>query len=117
MIDMASKQILPVCVKYAGGIAASVRELSGAGIDTEVEKELLSDAAGQIDKMKRALDTLKTETEKIVNVKDVRERAFFCRDVIIPAMAALREPADALELIVDKKLWPLPTYGELMFEV
>ena len=34
-----------------------------------------------------------------------------------PAMEALREPADGLELLVDTTYWPFPTYGELMFEV
>ena len=36
---------------------------------------------------------------------------------IFPAMAALRYPIDALELLVDKSVWPMPTYGDLMFEV
>ena len=38
-------------------------------------------------------------------------------DEIIPAMQALRDPADQLEMIVDKDLWPLPSYGDLIFEV
>ena len=36
---------------------------------------------------------------------------------IFPAMAALRKPVDELELLVDKSAWPVPTYGDLMFEV
>lgn len=32
-------------------------------------------------------------------------------------MEELRAPADELEMIVDKKIWPIPTYGELMFEI
>ena len=38
-------------------------------------------------------------------------------DKVVPAMAALREPIDELELLVDKDYWPVPTYGDLMFEV
>ena len=38
-------------------------------------------------------------------------------DQIVPAMAALRKPVDELELLVDKAIWPMPTYGDLMFEV
>jgi glutamine synthetase len=29
----------------------------------------------------------------------------------------LRAPADELEMIVDKDIWPIPTYGELMYEI
>ena len=43
--------------------------------------------------------------------------AVFCHDMIMPAMQDLRAPIDQLELIVDKDIWPVPTYGDLMFEV
>jgi glutamine synthetase len=29
----------------------------------------------------------------------------------------LRNPIDKLEMVVDGEIWPVPTYGELMFEV
>ena len=32
-------------------------------------------------------------------------------------MENLRTPADRLEVLVDKKVWPFPTYGDLLFEV
>lgn len=38
-------------------------------------------------------------------------------DRVRPAMDALRTPVDELELLVDKDIWPVPTYGDLMFEV
>ena len=38
-------------------------------------------------------------------------------DEIIPAMQALRDPADQLEMIVDKEYWPIPSYGDMIFEV
>ena len=35
----------------------------------------------------------------------------------VPAMEALRKPVDELEMIVDKSMWPMPSYGDLLFEV
>jgi len=35
----------------------------------------------------------------------------------VPAMEALRMPIDELEGIVDKNAWPVPSYGDLVFEV
>ena len=46
-----------------------------------------------------------------------RDRAVFCREKVVPAMEALREPVDELEMIVDKEMWPMPSYGDLVFEV
>ena len=43
--------------------------------------------------------------------------AAFARDKILPAMADLRADADALEMLVPKKDWPFPTYGDLLFSV
>ena len=48
---------------------------------------------------------------------DKKEQAQYYRDVICTDMAALRAPADALEMMVDKNMWPFPTYGDLRFEV
>ena len=50
-------------------------------------------------------------------MKDAKEQAFFCKDVVRTAMEELRAPIDALEMIVDKDVWPVPSYGELTFEV
>ena len=117
MAEMASNQIIPACVKYATELAASVRELSGVGVDASTEKILLSDVTCRIEDMKKALDKLCADVERSADIAGERDKAFFYKDTIIPDMASLRKPADELELIVDKNLWPFPTYGELMFEV
>ena len=39
------------------------------------------------------------------------------RDVIVPAMDALRAAADSLEVLVAKDLWPFPSYGDILFSV
>jgi glutamine synthetase type III len=35
--------------------------------------------------------------------------------VVVPAMAALRETGDQLELMVPHESWPLATYREMLF--
>ena len=44
-------------------------------------------------------------------------QAAYYRDTVKAAMDALRAPVDKLEMIVDKDLWPMPSYGDLIFEV
>ena len=67
-------------------------------------------------KMKEALDKLKTLEGKASVIEDQRKRAFFYKDKVRPVMDDLREPADKLELLLDKKDWPFPTYADLLFE-
>ena len=55
--------------------------------------------------------------DRVDSIQDIREMAHAYHDAVVPAMDALRHPVDELELLVDKDLWPVPTYGDLMFEV
>jgi glutamine synthetase len=64
--------------------------------------------AGCISGIESALD-------KAGAIEDLKDQASSYRDDVIPAMAAARKAADALEMIVDAKVWPLPTYAEMLF--
>ena len=56
-------------------------------------------------------------SRKVEQLKEGQERALFCRSEICPAMEALRSPVDRLEMIVDREMWPMPSYGDLLFEL
>ena len=45
------------------------------------------------------------------------QKALYSRDQLLPAMAELRQTADALEAMTPAHLWPMPTYGELLYGV
>jgi len=67
--------------------------------------------------MKTALEKLKKAEKEASVMEDAKAQAFFYKDTVRAAMDELRAPADELEMIVDKEYWPIPTYGELMFEI
>ncbi len=116
MIDMASKQIIPAVMKYAGRLAGDVNAIKAAGVDAAVQTDELKEIQKNLKLMKKALDDLKALEKKASAISDQRELAFFYKDKVRPVMTALREPADALEMLVDKKDWPFPTYADLLFE-
>jgi len=117
MIDMASKQILPAVIRYTKELAQTVLALREAGADSSVQAEVLSDVSGYLAEAKKALNKLITDQTDAVAMGTGKEQAYFYKDVITVDMAALRAPVDKLEMLVDKEIWPMPTYGELMFEV
>ena len=117
MIDMAGKQIIPAAVKYSGELARTVNEVKAAGVNAAAEDELLKKTIGYINDAQTAYNKLKEVSAQAVTVKDGKERAFYYKDVVKIAMDELRSPCDELEMIVDKSMWPIPTYAELMFEV
>ena len=117
MIDMAGKDIIPAVASYAGELANSVIAVREAGASAQAQAEMLSEVDGLLTEAKKALNTLKAVEAGASGIPDVKERAFYYKDTVKEAMDALRAPIDKLEMIVDSTVWPIPTYGELMFEV
>lgn len=117
MIDMASKQIIPAVVGYTQKLARAALDVQAVGVEPVAQKELLEQVNEKLTETKRALEELKKEEAIASVMTNAKEQAFFYRDVVMPAMNALRKPADELEGLVDKEDWPFPTYADLMFEV
>ena len=117
MIDMASKQILPAVVGYTKELADTVNAVTAAGVEAVVQKDLLIEISGHLKEMQEALKTLKIAEEKAGKITNAKEQAFFYMEEVKTAMENLRRPADRLEELVDKKVWPFPTYADLLFEV
>jgi len=119
MIDMASKQIIPAVIKYTTQLAGSLGAVKAAcpEADTSVQAELLTETSALLSDMKVALAALIDITEEAACVDAAETQARVYHEKVVPAMAALRTPADKLEMIVDKDLWPFPSYGDLIFEV
>ena len=117
MIDMASKEILPATVRYSRALADTVIAVKEAGADPTTQAELLQEVNEKLTCLKKALDHLKKMEAEGTAIVDFKEQAFYYRDVIVKAMEALRKPADELELLVDRAMWPFPTYGDLIFDV
>ena len=117
MIDMASKQIIPAVVKYTKSLADTVNAVREAGADTSVQSSLLADTSKYLAEAKAALTKLTEETTKAAAIECIKTQAFAYKDNVKTAMDELRAPVDALEMIVDKEAWPMPSYGDLIFEV
>ena len=119
MSDMAGKQIIPAVIRYSGDLARSLNEVRTAcpEADMSVQKELVLEVSSLLAAMKNAMEEIRKDLEKAGTMSNMKERAHFCYDEMVPAMNRLREPADRLEMIVDKEYWPFPSYGDMIFEV
>ena len=118
MIDIASKQIIPAVIRYTTALATSINAVKAAGAaDVSVQTELLSETSDYLSDVKVALAKLIEVTDAGSAMEEGRDQAVYYRDVVKAAMDELRAPVDKLEMIVDKDLWPMPSYGDLIFEV
>ena len=118
MIDIATKQIIPAVIKYTTVLADSVNTVRAVGnIDVSVQLDLLNQCSDLLKETDEAMNRLSEVTGKILSIPEGRERAVYCRKTVVRAMEELRSPVDKLEMLVDKEMWPMPSYGDLIFEV
>ena len=117
MIDIAAKQIIPAVVKYTKTLADTVIAVKEAGADASVQEEMRSEVTALLAEAKKALSALSDITEEAAEKEEGKVQSEFYHFSVVPAMTALRKPVDELEMIVDKEVWPMPSYGDLLFEV
>ena len=117
MIDMASKQFIPAVIKYTKALADTVIAVKAAGVDATVQAETLAEVSKLLVETKEANVKLSELVDKAASMAEGEKQARFYHFDVVPAMEALRSPVDKLEMIVDKEAWPMPSYGDLIFEV
>lgn len=120
MIEMAKRQILPAVIKFATNLAASINTIKATGVaaDLTAQTELLVEVSSLTSSLKKNIGVLEAAVEKASNAHgDTYEQAALFRFDVFEKMGCLREVADTLETLVDKDVWPMPTYGDLLFNV
>jgi len=118
-ISMVSIKYIPAVITFTKNLADSINAVKSAVADADVsvQTSLLKETSTLLVQAQAALKALQDVTAKANDIAEVPAAAKFFRDSVMPAMNALRAPIDALEVIVQKDLWPVPTYSDLLFEV
>ncbi len=119
MIDIARKQIIPAVVRYITVLADSYNSVKNTGLslDSSAQEDMLKEVSALLGETKRALTALEEFSEAMKDIEDMETKARAYLEKVMPAMEALRAPVDKLEMLVDKSMWPMPSYGDLIFEV
>jgi glutamine synthetase len=114
-VSIAQRQNIPAAIEYSGILAKTVKNIGKAGADCGSQKKMLEKVCGLIDSLSSAAECLKNAACKANSIDNTAKKAENYRDVVKPAMVLVRKAADELETMVDAKIWPLPTYAELLF--
>ncbi len=113
MVLMANRYILPAALQYQKDVADSVKATRDAGASTREAKRVLDRIAGLVNEFRTSTDKLSKALDH--HAPSVEKHATFMRNTVVPAMEALRETGDEIELLVPHAIWPLPTYREMLF--
>ncbi|MBO7563624.1 MAG: glutamine synthetase III [Clostridiales bacterium] len=118
MIDMARKDILPAVTSYIKELAdtaIAVQQASGA--DTAFEKDLITQLSKLQSDIAARTKVLEDAVIEVHEIEDILAQSYAYRDKVFVAMQDLRAAADQAESLCSAKVWPFPTYGELLFGV
>ncbi|MGC8639213.1 MAG: glutamine synthetase III [Isosphaeraceae bacterium] len=114
-IQIAQRMILPAALRYQAEVAAAITNLKNTGATVPKSQTAhLNELVAAIEAIQGATDNLSEVVEEPAQ-GDSLDHAKYARDVIIPAMSAVRTAGDQLETLVPDDLWPLPTYQEMLF--
>ena len=118
MVDMSAKQYIPAVIQYTTELANSINTIRQAvpGADVTVQTSMLSEISELLVTARAAQKTLEARIEEAAKKTPGKEQGLYFRMDVVPAMEALRAPIDILEMLVAKKDWPVPSYGDLLFE-
>ena len=118
MINITNKSLIPAIIRHVTGLAKSINAVKTVcDADVSVQMSRLEESSKLLRDAQTAVIKLEEVTDAALQMPEGKEQAEHYRDDVRKAMADLREPIDKLELIVDKKTWPMPSYGDLIFEV
>ena len=119
MLMMARREILPSVLRYAGEMAEAANRMRSFNPEQPhtAAMALAAKLSVECDRLNRGIERLESAMNGRPRDPDPLTNARYMKDMVLPAMRELREAADNLERITDRKAWPFPTYDELLFNV
>jgi glutamine synthetase len=116
-LDMVRTLYIPAVVSYVSDLAASVCVVQDAGASAAVQKVLLDRATALLESAYEKTEHLDQAVNKARSISTLRRQAVFYRDEVMGAMHDLRADIDALEMLVPRAQWPVPTYADMLFKL
>lgn len=116
-IDMVRKQYLPACIEYATFLAESISSFNAISVTATIQEDLLKKLNAIMASSYKNLSKLEATVAKTQGIDDVVKKAESYRDTVVTVMQILRKDIDALEMMVPRDMWPVPSYSDLLFKL
>lgn len=117
MLKICRQKLLPACFRYCGAVASAYNETMQAIGKNDAMKKALTQLSNKISEFDSAIEELSLALKAALISEDEATRAQDMSRKVLPLMDELRNKADALERVVDKEFWPMPSYGEMLFHI
>ncbi|KAJ2895724.1 hypothetical protein GGI21_005116 [Coemansia aciculifera] len=119
LLTIVGQQILPAAFEYRKTLAESAAALKTVGVEAGPEVKTLNEMTPMVAMLQERYKALAEAASAAIthHSDDSNAHARLACETLVPAIASMREAADALEIIVADKYWPLPKYTELLLTI
>ncbi|MCR5294148.1 MAG: glutamine synthetase III [Lachnospiraceae bacterium] len=117
MMQMARRDFIPAIMRCIGEYSSSASAAKAMGADVKVQQELIIKLSGYLREAGEAVERLEKDTIAAESMENGRAQAVSFRDRVVPDMEELRKPIDEAERIVERSIWPVPSYSDLLFKI
>ena len=119
MVDMVKKEYLPGISAYTREVCDTINSKKTAlkNANCTYEESVANDLSDITAEIYEKVNILSESMVKAMEISDIQQRANFFKDVILNNMLELRKPVDRAEMMTNKKDWPVPSYGDLLFGI
>jgi glutamine synthetase len=119
--DIAINHVIPTAIAYQSKLLNNVNGLVTALGEKEAKSlastqlQLIREISEHINAIKKGADDLLEKRKKANNLKDVQKKAEEYAHILKPIMDDIRKHSDALEMMIDDEMWPMPKLREILF--
>lgn len=119
-VRMGRNEIYPAIMAHAAKMAEtinSVRQALGIEQVLEADKAHLIKLLSGKEKFKTILSQIDSQLIVSNKIENLHERCVFLQENVVSLIKELKSYVDFLEHQVEKSLWPIPTYEDLLFKL
>ena len=119
LAHIVRRQIIPSVIKFENTVATTLnqKQMLGLGLKNSAEASLIVNLSKTLDELYTAVSKLEYDLTVGLTKKTSEDRAEYDKEVILADMRAVREATDNLETMIDKEVWPVPNYTEILNSV
>lgn len=119
-IRMCRTEIFPAITTYTNTVLNSIKqvnEIFGEADLVQKDKDHVLNILRLKNDAKDYVVKLSKEMKEVEKIEDEYEKAKYLNSHLVPLLLILRNRIDKIEIHVDKNIWPMPTYTDLLFKL
>ncbi len=112
--NLVFTRVMPAAQKYQASVGSSIQTATQHGLEADAQESLLKKLTGHINQALKQVAVVDSGVDHLKSLADSHQQAKYCVE-LLEKMHSTRVTCDAIENMVDRALWPMPSYHDILF--